>query len=160
MEKTTEERFWEKVKKTDGCWEWQGCKGGSSYGLFWSEGKKIYAHRYSYLLHNGKLPKKMVLHKCDNRICVNPDHLFPGDARDNLLDAIQKGRYDLAAFLEHKKLLIGEKHSRSKLTEKQVLQIRVQCSKKEASIQDIALQYSVDESLIRQIKKRLIWRHI
>mgnify|MGYP002136427592 CR=1 FL=1 len=96
--KTTppEVRFWAKVQKTDGCWEWAGTKLPSGYGQLERAdgGKRMYAHRFSYLIHYGDFDRSLyVLHRCDNPSCVKPDHLFLGTARDNLLDASSKGRH-------------------------------------------------------------------
>ena len=94
------DRFWEKVNKEtpSGCWEWKNSVKGNGYGQFFthfeSEGRKcLSAHRFVWSLVNGPIPDGLwVLHKCDNRICVNPDHLFLGDRRDNMLDCAAKGR--------------------------------------------------------------------
>ncbi len=88
------ERFWSKVLRTAGCWEWQGGHYTSGYGTF-SLGARnpAYAHRVSWELHNGPIPAGLhVLHRCDNRNCVNPDHLFLGTNLDNTNDKTLKGR--------------------------------------------------------------------
>ncbi len=98
--KTIEEKFWERVIKTENCWEWQGTKrgGNAAYGsiMIGMNGKKRiqkYAHRFSYEIHYGKFDESMkVCHKCDNPICVRPDHLFLGTHTDNMRDMFKKNR--------------------------------------------------------------------
>ena len=86
-------RFWEKVKKCRGCWEWLGTKIPNGYGQLWNEKRHHNAHRVSWQLHYGKIPKGLlVLHTCDNRSCVNPSHLFLGTNQDNTDDMFRKGR--------------------------------------------------------------------
>jgi hypothetical protein len=79
-----------------GCWLWTGATGGTSgYGKFYDTQtrRNLWAHRASWVLHCGPIPDGMlVLHKCDVRVCVNPDHLFLGTYVDNVADMIAKGR--------------------------------------------------------------------
>lgn len=81
------------VKEIGPCWMWLKEKDEKGYGKYNLDGKKLAAHRYSYELKHGKIPKGMLAcHKCDNPSCVNPDHFFLGTHLDNMIDAYEKGR--------------------------------------------------------------------
>lgn len=87
--------FWHKVDKQahGGCWEWRGKVSAKGYGQLTANGKEWRAHRYSYFLQHGDVPDDLLIrHGCDNRLCVNPEHLQPGTALDNVADAISRGR--------------------------------------------------------------------
>jgi hypothetical protein len=89
-----EKRFWEKVeKRSDGCWEWVAGKNKAGYGRMIVDGVPQLAHRLSYAMRFGAIPKGLcVCHHCDNPGCVRPEHLFTGTHGDNVRDAQWKGR--------------------------------------------------------------------
>lgn len=159
IKKTPEERFWEKVDTSLGygpkgdCWKWTGVVNSMGYGQLLISGKMKYTHRYSYQLHYGLFPDAMrVLHKCDTPRCCNPEHLFLGTQRDNVLDMMAKGR---ANFVPP----IGSRHGGAKLNELQVIEIRRRHELGEQA-RPIAKDYNVDRTTIYLIVKRKIWRHI
>ena len=78
------------IDEETGCWIWHGAS--NEYGRFSIYGEAKHAHIVSWYLNTGEWPKKFVCHKCDTPLCVNPDHLFLGTARDNTHDALRKGR--------------------------------------------------------------------
>ena len=93
MDRSLPERFWEKVDR-DGpvmpnmdsrCWVWTGYVDKDGYGRFRWEGKSVGSHRAAFLLAYGKSPE-VVCHKCSNRKCVRPEHLYAGDVQSNLID--------------------------------------------------------------------------
>lgn len=147
--KSTLDRFWENVCKSDKCWIWKGWILAIGYGGFSIKGKFIYAHRFSYEIHNGKIPDgKLICHTCDNRICVNPSHFFLGSHLDNSKDMVNKGR--------NKK---GENVVNHKLKNEDIINIR--CIRKEGiSYNKIAQTFGISYSTSRSICLKLTWNHI
>lgn len=143
---TIEERFWKKVIKTKGCWEWIGAKFPGGYGNF----RGNCAHRFAYSLQNGEIPKGLVAcHKCDNKICVNPSHIFIGTHADNVLDKVKKGRHPR-----------GSRTYNSKLNEKCVREIRKKYIPRKYSMYRLAREYGVHVMTICDVLSGKKWAHV
>lgn len=154
--KTVAERFWGKVEKSDGCWEWQKCKTFFGYGLFRVDGKNVRAHRFSWGSINGAIPDGMcVLHHCDNPSCVNPDHLFIGTKKDNAQDRLSKGRPGSPGPAIP---LMGELHQNTNLTNKDVMEIRRLCQT--MTQRAIAKIYNITFQSVNLIVNRKRWSHL
>lgn len=142
-DKKTRQRFNTKWTFDNGCHVWNGEIKESGYGVFNNKSKGEMAHRTSYRMNKGEIPKGMVvMHKCDNRACVNPDHLELGTHEDNMKDMKDKGRSTK-----------GETNPMSKLTEEQVIKIFLDPRPNKI----IAAEYDVAVKTIRRIKKGLKW---
>lgn len=142
-------RFWEKVEKTDECWNWTASKKRDGYGQFRINGKIVAAHRVSYAAENGPIPDGMfVCHACDNPACVNPAHLFLGTDQDNKNDMYRKRRH-----------VFGEKHPLRKLTTDVVLKIR-QDAKSGMSQRNIARKYNTQRSQVSLIANGKRWSSV
>jgi len=158
-----------KINSTNSCWEWLGSRLQRGYGRIGLNGKMITAHRASWLIYRGEIPRgKFVCHKCDNPPCVNPDHLFITTHKENMMDMVSKQRWSkkpkTAKQIESARKLMmklsqsqrGKKKAWSKLNKFQVLKIRAsnEVQKK------IAQRYGVAQTLISQIKSGKIWKEI
>lgn len=103
-----EVRFWEKVDKSGDCWVWTAGKTGNGYGAFSVDGRLWRAHRYSMVLAGRPIPDDLLAcHTCDNRACVNPDHIFAGTVQDNADDMKAKGRQPKAPSPEHRAAIVA-----------------------------------------------------
>lgn len=152
------ERFWLRVDKNgpkpahleESCWVWTG-GGHSSYGYFMVNAVYIRVHVYSYQIHHGPTGDMKVCHKCDNRLCVNPSHLFLGTHSDNRQDCVDKNR--------HAK---GEAIATSKLTPEIVREMRrryvPRCFVNGSSA--LAREFGVTQAVAYEIIKRKAWKHI
>jgi hypothetical protein len=137
------ERFWARVPRGEGCWIWPGARQPNGYGrvAFW--GRAVFAHRLAYELTYGPIPPGMqVCHRCDNRACVRPEHLFLGTQRENEDDKVAKGR------------------QWSTLTPTDVREIRRLYAAGDLSQQAIANRFGVWQATISVIVRRKVWRHL
>jgi hypothetical protein len=137
-------RFWSYVSKSNRCWNWVGGCDNDGYGSFWTGKKQVRAYRVSWRLAFGPIPQgQQVLHDCDNRKCVRPDHLFLGDNAANMADKVAKGRQAK-----------GENNGCSKLTATEVARAR-ELSASGQSGRSIDL--GVNESTIRRALSGVTW---
>jgi hypothetical protein len=144
----------ERSDRSGDCWEWKARRTKAGYGQleFAKEGRRVavYAHRLSYELHVGQiLPGAMVCHRCDNRACINPDHLFLGTHQDNMTDAKHKGRMHL-----------GSAHGLAKLDEKSVAEIKSELRSGLKSQKQLAAVHGVSHGAIQAIASGRNWRHV
>lgn len=114
---TVAERFWEKADRSGDCWIWMASLDSGGYGHFWYGGRLVQAHRVSWILANGPIPSgKQLNHRCHDRRCVRPDHLYLGTQSENIHDT------EGAARGRHPR---GEANGRARLTAEQVRALRV-----------------------------------
>lgn len=164
--KHTPESFWARVVIGDDaeCWEWGGSTTSSGYGSLSWHGRAVVAHRVAYWLSNGgialetkfrekdraKKYKRFVLHRCDNRKCCNPNHLFLGSMRTNLLDAYTKKR----------KTQPRSQHANAKLTPEQVREIRRRYDTMQATQKELAREFNISQRSISLIVRRESYKDV
>jgi hypothetical protein len=130
----------------DECIEWTKAKDKAGYGVGWYKGKWKRAHRIIYEKFVGPIPPmSIVMHICDNRICVNPAHLVLGTNAENSKDMVTKNRQAK-----------GEATNHAKLTEEQVKEIFYDTRPS----RQIAKDFDISKTNVLDIKKKKIWRHI
>jgi hypothetical protein len=142
------EKFFERVLKNNNrCWKWLGSyhtKNGYGNFHFGIIKKRDFAHRVSYWIHNGVYPYGMVIkHSCDNKWCVNPEHLSMGTIAENIKEAVERGL-----------IPYGENSSSSKLTKAQVDFIR----SNNIAIAVLAAQFGVSDSTISRARNGITWK--
>ena len=155
--KPIEDRFWAAITKTSECWLWTGTVHDQGYGTIQVRRRRenicyhIYAHRFSWELHNGPIPKGLfVCHKCDNPPCTRPDHLFLGTNIENMQDSLRKGRQSNVPGRRH----IGESNPSAKLTWATVAEIRAS----PLSYSQIANKYGVTKACIWSVRSGKSWK--
>jgi hypothetical protein len=141
------------VNPHSGCWEWTGAKKPTGYGSFKLYGRNFYTHRVSYLIYKGEIPDGMfICHSCDNRCCVNPDHLWAGTGKDNADDRNRKNRHWVQR---------GSGVWNARLTEDDIRIIRDRASTRIRGIQTrLAKEYGVSRNTISAIVIQRTWVHV
>lgn len=132
------------------CWLWSGGTSKSGHGKFNYKGGQL-AHRFSYLIFTGPIGHNHVLHKCDVACCVNPEHLYLGDTRQNNIDRDTRGRQRTKRGIDHKL---------AKLTDADVLEIRRLHDPKTYPSRKLAKMFGVCQRKIMHILHRESWNHI
>lgn len=142
-------RFWPKVAvgAGDECWEWKGAL-SCGYAVLGIAGRaSAKASHVSWLLRHGRWPTAFMCHKCDNPRCVNPDHLFEGDAAINNRDACAKGRHAMGdkagSRYSPEDILALHKAIRAGLTERQLVEL-----------------FGVSKGHVYRVKHKKVWRHV
>lgn len=131
------------------CWNWKRQRCRKGYGRIKIKGISKVVHRISYEVHLGCVPDEMlVCHTCDNRGCINPDHLFLGTNADNMADMVAKGRQGK---------LRGEACGRAKLSESDVIAIRGAVG---IGRGDLAEKYGISRASINDILSGRSWTHL
>ena len=179
------ERFASLYKKVEsGCWEWKENFVSGGYGRTYiarieSCDRHVLAHRLSYMIHFGEIPKNMcVMHKCDNPRCVNPDHLMLGTKGDNNIDRASKGRSSRGdnhysrttperlsrgdhhySRIRPESLARGSKHGCSKISEQDVMEIR-NLKNEGWSLGRLAERFAISKSNVSDVVNRKTWRHV
>ena len=137
------QHFLSKTAAEGDCLVWKRGKNKTGYGRFTLNGRMVLAHRASFELHYGHLPKDIcVLHKCDNRACVKPEHLFLGNQKENLIDMNKKGR----RF--------------SKISAEDAREIRTIYAKGKITQSDIGKAYGICQVAVSDIINRKIWKNV
>lgn len=133
--------FWSRVTKSDGCWPWTGARGKGGYGNAFYAGRYLNTHVLAWTLSHGMFPPKgsVVMHSCDNRICVNPLHLSLGNTVKNVADKVSKGR------CPH-----GEGHYACRFTSDDIRAIR-ELSASGVSQRKIAAMFNTKQPYISQV---------
>lgn len=151
MDEKTIARFWSKVEKTDGCWIWRACIGRQGYGRFGLGSRAsgtASAHHVAWEITNGPRGGLWVLHKCDNKACVRPEHLFLGTHADNMRDMVAKGRS-----------LSGERNAHARLTASDVAEIRALYVPR-ADVTALAEKFGISRRTVHSIATGLRWKNI
>lgn len=165
--------FWSKVsiRGENECWEWNGWMAANGYGGVDYRGKRYKAHRMSYMLSKGEIQQGLfVCHTCDNRKCVNPNHLWLGTREENMQDCIRKrrGAWDTKPErmphgerhwmnLYPERRFYGTKNVNCRLNEELVVEIRSLYGHSGNTIPSLAKKFNVSKATIHRVIKGKVW---
>jgi len=167
-------RFWAKVNlngplpphcpELGPCWVWTAYCKPNGYGAFRSYGRMVYTHRLSYTSLVAPIPEGQdVCHRCDNRPCVRPGHLFVGTRAENMADCARKGRGAVGerngSVLHPERVPRGERVGSAKLTTAKVLEMR-RLARAGVTLRAIASRFGVDHTTVWQIVRLKSWAHV
>lgn len=145
-----------KKNEDSGCWEYTGYIHDTGYGEVSIQQESRRTHRLAYETWVGEIPPDAwVLHKCHNKKCINPDHLYVGDVRDNVQDAMDEG-----SFWHDGMLKSGEENRHSKLTEKDVSEIRRLYEETEISQRELSERFDCSIGNINRVLNGITWQHV
>lgn len=158
----TPENFWSKVAVSEDegeCWPWSGCVSSTGYGVVRWNGKPLLVHRVAAWL-SGLIPspsrnirdhKSVLMHGCDNKLCCNPNHLFPSTQSENVYEQHRKGR---------RKVKRGEQHDAAAVTDKVAKEIYDLYHTQKVTMQSVGDMYGVSRAVVEGIVYRKRYRHI
>ena len=155
------DNFFNSIEKTNTCWIYKGLIGTNGYGRCRYYKNPMYAHRFSWLIHHGEIPKKLhVLHSCDVKSCVNPNHLRLGTHQDNMKDMHERGTTENHEYKKHpERIRNGQQLKCAKLTKIQADEIRASYKPRIISTYKLAKKYGVSQGTIMFILKNITYKN-
>lgn len=151
------ERFWSRIDKTNDCWNWTAATNSGGYGSMQYAGRLCGAHRLMLFwcgvlpspAYAGDMTKGLVLHSCDNRLCVNPTHLSVGTAKQNAQEMFARSRAVRPS---------GHLHPRALFTVEQIKHIRTSIADGTKKVSELAREFGTSISVISSVRDRMVYK--